>query len=143
MILRRKAVQLLLIVIISVIAGCAKIPDADIAFLDRAIPLGIDAQIAQEIVERRGFAEIETRDTPKRRYDERSQTFIELPLTDIDIVKQNIGFVELKGIPNGQLECFAHSYTRFIASGDRLICWTTNSDNKITWRQAGWLGAML
>lgn len=135
--------QLLFIIIISVIAGCAKIPEADIVFLERTIPLGMDAQDAQEIVERRGFAQIETRATSKRRYDERSQTFIELPLTSIDIVKQNMGFVELKGKPNGQLECFARSYARFIASGDRLICWTKNADNQITWRQAGWRGAML
>ena len=133
MIQQHKAAQLLLIVIISVIAGCAKIPDADIAFLDQTIPLGMGAQNAQEIVEGRGFAQIETRAVSKRRYNERTQTFIELPLTDINIVKQNIGCVELKGKPNGQLECFARSYAKFIASGDRLICWTKNAANKITW----------
>lgn len=126
-----------------IISGCAEIPDDDIAFVERRVPVGMDVSQARETLNRRGFEQIEIRATPRSRFDQTSQSFIQLPLSETDIVEQNIGFVKLEGQPNGQLSCFARGYTRFIASGDRLICWTEDEDNKITWRQAGWRGAML
>lgn len=132
-----------LIATLSVISGCATIPNDDIAFLDKRIPVGIGAAQAEEIVTRRGFTRIQTFARPQSRFDQVSQSFKRLPLSDIEIAQQNIGFVSLEGAPNGQLRCFARAYTRIIASGHRVICWTIGEDNKITWRQAGWRGAML
>ena len=124
-------------------SGCVEIPDDDIEFLDRKIPVGMDASQAQEIVTRRGFEQAQIMATAQSRFDKASQRFKQLPLSKTDIVKQNIGFVELDGQPDGELTCFARGYVRFIASGDRLICWTVDEDGKIRWRQAGWRGAML
>ncbi len=138
-----KKLGVLLLGTLFVVSGCAQIPDDDIVLLDLRIPVGIDATQAREIIVRRGFAPIEVVATPRSRFDEASQSFKQLPLSNIDIVKQNIGFVDLEGEPSGQLTCFARGYSRFVASGDRLICWTKDEDNKITWRQAGWRGAML
>jgi hypothetical protein len=126
-----------------VISGCAEIPDVDIAFVDRRIPIGMDVSQAREVLNRRGFKQIKIGATPRSRFDQTSQSFIQLPLSETGIAEQNIGFVKLEGQPNGQLSCFARRYTRFIAAGDRLICWTVSEDDKITWRQAGWRGAGL
>lgn len=125
-----------------IISGCAEIPDVDIAFVERRVPVGMDVSQARETLNRRGFEQIEVRATPRSRFDQTSQSFIQLPLSETDIAEQNIG-VKLEGQPNGQLSCFARGYTRFIAAGDRLICWTASEDDKITWRQAGWRGAGL
>lgn len=125
-----------------IISGCAEIPDDDIAFLERRVPVGMDVSQAREILNRRGFEQIETIAAPRFRFDQTSQSFIKLPLSETDIVEQNIN-AKVKGQPNGQLSCFARGYVRFMAGGDRLICWTKDEDNKITWRQAGARGGSL
>lgn len=132
-----------LVSVLCVVSGCVAIPDDDIAFLDRKIPIGTKTTQARIAVSRRGFDEVKVRAKPRHRFDHGSQKFVPLPLSNSDIVQQNIGFVALNGQPNGHLTCFARSYTRLVASGDRLICWTMNKDQKITWRQAGWRGAGL
>ena len=136
-------IRVLLVSVLFGVSGCAVIPDDDIAFLDRKIPIGTKTTHARIAVSRRGFDEVEVHATPRLRFDHRSQKFVPLPLSNSDFVQQNIGFVALNGQPNGHLTCFARSYTRLVASGDRLICWTVNKDQKITWRQAGWRGAGL
>ncbi|MFK8032592.1 MAG: hypothetical protein AB8B94_00485 [Hyphomicrobiales bacterium] len=143
LILPRKFAQRLLICVCVSIAGCTKIPDSDIVFLDGEIPLGMQSTQAREIIKRRGFAQTNIKTTSPSRYDVTSQSYKQLPISLTDTVKQNIGFVELIGEPSGQITCFARGYARLVASGDRLICWTEDEDQKITWRQAGWIGAML
>ncbi len=143
MLQRHKMFHLSSIAVLSLSMGCAKIPDSDINFLDRSIPLGMNAKHAQNKVERRGFLQRDIHPSQKYRFDKRSQRFAKVPTSFRDTVQRNIGFVKLKGEPQGQLDCFARSYALFIASGDRLICWTTDDGDKITWPQAGWRGFML
>lgn len=126
-----------------IFSGCVSIPDDDIAFVDRSIPVGIVASRAEELVKRRGFRPFETVVRPQYKFDRTSQSSKKLPLSDRDIAQQNIGVVYLEGTPIGELSCFLREYDLLIANGDRLICWTVGQDGRITWRQAGFRGASL
>ena len=61
----------------------------------------------------------------------------------LERARHNIGFVDLRGAPEGQLSCFSKEYSVFIGSGLRLIGLTVTEDNLITLRQAGWVGSSL
>lgn len=133
----------LIVGLLSVTAGCTDIPGADAAFLERDIPVGLDATVARSLVERRGFEPAELLRFLQSRYDEATRSFEQLPLTERQFANQNIGVVQLDGDPQGRLVCFERSYALLIASGNRLICWTEDEDNRITWKQAGFRGGML
>ncbi|MFA3920209.1 hypothetical protein [Ruegeria hyattellae] len=105
--------------------------------------IGTDASMAQASIEKRGFSKIETRAFPRNRINVETQSLEQEPPTFEQVVKQNLGFVDIEGNPSGKLACFAHGYSRFIASGERLICFTSNNAGQITWRQAGWRGVVL
>lgn len=124
-------------------SGCATILDDDVEFLEIRVPIGMEASQAREIVLRQGFAPFVTIAIPRRRFDEQSQRFEEVPMSEAEVAQQNIGFVKLEGKPQGRLDCFARRYTRLVAPGQRRICWTVGAGNTVTWRQAGWHGATL
>ena len=124
-------------------SGCANVPEDDIAFLSKHIPVGSDASYALDRIQRRGFTQIRIIVRPRWKADDVSKSFKQLPVSETDIAQQYIGFVAIEGTPDGELKCFSQKYTMFVAGGDRLICFTVGNGNKITWRQAGWRGASL
>ena len=113
------------------------------AFLDREVAVGSKAAAATELIKRRGFATREPSAVQFSKYDQSTESFVPLPLTDRDIAQQNIGFVRLVGQPDGELRCYIRRYNRVIASGVRNICMTVSPDGKVIWRQAGFTGAHL
>ncbi|WP_174803695.1 hypothetical protein [Martelella limonii] len=123
--------------------GCARIPETDVDFVERQIPIGEDASTARLALERRGFAQSELLGRIDYGYNETTKQADKRPVELRELARRNIGFVDLKGEPAGQLSCFAKDYSAFLARGRRMICWTVDKDNLITWRQAGWVGVTL
>ena len=126
------------------ISGCTKIPDADIRFLDRAIPVGITVEAALERLARRGFSETQVIATPRMVYNPERASFEEgAPLTLTDKAQQTLATRAIEGRPEGALSCFARGYHFILAAGDRIICLTTDRTGRVSWRQAGFRGASL
>lgn len=124
-------------------SGCVRIPDADIAFLNQIIPVGSKENEARVRIERRGFTQIKAIPLPDKIFNIKTLRTEIATRSFEDVVQANLGFVKLMGQPKGELVCFARGYAWLVASGDRLICWTVDSSDEITWRQASWFGASL
>ena len=123
--------------------ACAKIPEDDELFLSRSIPLGMDHTTASQLVSNRGFIEKELWYRSSYSFNHKTKSFDEDAYDYLRYVRQNVGFVKVLGKPDGVLFCFEKSYTYLVASGIRILCWTVDEQDKITWRQAGWNGAGL
>ena len=125
------------------VSGCISIPHDDNDFLKRRIKLGSFENEAIQIIEARGFQEIQIRHkykvitnntTHKKEYQLR-------PIEEF--ININLGYVRLVGIPIGKPRCFNRNFNYGFARGVRIICWTADPDDKITWRQAGFTGVSL
>jgi len=137
-----------LVIVLSVaigLFGCTAIPEADIRFVDRNIPLGMSANAARAEVEQRGFSPMELQTHRTSRWNAANARLEPIPRSFADNVRLNLGLVRLEGRPDGVLSCFKrdYAYPLLFAVGERRICWTTDDKDKITWRQAGWFGASL
>jgi len=124
-------------------SACFKIPDDDAAFLTKFIPVGLGHEKATGFISKRGFTEKQLRYNPAYFFDQTTKSFVAGQFEYHRYIAQNIGFVKVVGKPEGRLFCFKKSYTYLVASGIRIICWTVDNQNMITWRQAGWNGAGL
>jgi hypothetical protein len=107
------------------------------------IPVGSKENEARVRIERRGFTQIELTPLPDKFYNIKTLRAEVTIRSFEDVVQVNLGLVKLMGQPKGELVCFERGYAWLVASGDRLICWTVDTSNEITWRQAGWFGASL
>ena len=135
--------QIMSLVIMSMLAGCVSIPEADATFTDRRITLGLSQAEALRRVEARGFKEVEITPATKSVFIYKTKKFGHQQLPFTDTVQRNLGFTSIVGNPRGNLRCFHRHYTRIVSSGMRIICWTADDGGKVTWRQAGWKGASL
>ncbi|UMA63721.1 hypothetical protein LVO79_11830 [Roseivivax marinus] len=114
--------------------ACTQIPEADMAFLDREVPVGTDAATARARLRNRHFAPAEP-----------LPPMVSMPGL-AERATYGVGFVKLDGTPDGNLSCFErrYSFPMLFAAGKRLICWTVEPESdRITWRQAGWRGISL
>nr|WP_272210503.1 hypothetical protein [Marinicella sp. W31]MDC2876395.1 hypothetical protein [Marinicella sp. W31] len=139
----KRCLTVLLLAALASAEGCARIPAADVDFLEQRIPVGRQSSTARLDLEKRGFSQRELIGTTDYSYNAAKKRAEERTVGLQELARQNIGFVDLKGEPEGQLSCFSKEYSVFLGSGWRLICWTVNEDNLITWRQAGWVGVGL
>lgn len=140
---RPKRVTLAMLAILCFhVAECAQLPDIDTAFLNRNIPVGTAVSEARESVEGRGFSQIPTYPATKFRFNPKTEQFDALPVTFEETVENNVAAV-VESNPKGELTCFNRSWIRPLSGGIRLICWTADDMNRITWRQAGVRGGGL
>ena len=121
----------------------AKIPEDDELFLSRFVPLGMDHTTASQLASNRGFVEKKLLYRPSYSFNHKTKSFDADAYDYLRYVNQNVGFVKVFGKPEGILFCFEKPYTYLVASGIRILCWTVDHQNKITWRQAGWNSAGL
>lgn len=129
--------------LILLITGCVTIPDADNTFLHRQINIGSSEDLSTTEIEARGFSEISVTQAKQYVFNHNTEKFDSRPATFEETVQSNLGLNPIVGEPEGQLRCFQRKYWRFVASGVRIICWTSDTSGKLTWRQASWRGASL
>ena len=133
----------ILLACVMCLVACAKIPEDDELFLARVVPTGMDHVTASQLATNRGFVEKELWYRPSYSFNHKTKSFDEDGYNYLSYIQQNLGFVKVLGNPDGRLFCFEKSYTYLVASGIRILCWTVDEQDKITWRQAGWNGAGL
>lgn len=135
--------QLLSLIWLLVLTGCASIPKDDIAFMDHRIKIGLPEEKALPKVEARGFREVSITPATKATFNYETEKFDIEPAPFKTTVERSLGFSKLVGEPRGNLRCFQRRVRRFLATGARIMCWTAEEGGVITWRQAGWWGASL
>jgi len=131
------------LLLVSLLAGCASFPEADIAFMDRHINVGLPENEAIRKVGARGFTESAIRPRTRYEFNRESENFEPHAVTFEETVRFNLGFKGLTGEPRGNLRCFRRNKSGFLTQGERIMCWTADEGGIITWRQADYRGASL
>lgn len=135
--------KIICVLVVFFLTGCVGIPDADVAFADRWLNVGLSEDHALHRTKQRGFFQVDIKPARKPVLNSKTEKIEFQSLPFANTVKINLGFTPVVGKPLGNLRCFHRKYHRIVSSGVRVICWTTDEGGKLTWRQASWKGASL